>query len=56
MTVDSDICMACGRCIENCPTGAMIMNESEFCAVVNVEECEACGICAECCTSGAVAP
>ena len=32
------------------------MNESEFCAVVNVEECEACGICAECCTSGAVAP
>lgn len=46
-------CIACGSCVENCPAGAIYIDET---AVFNVEECYGCEMCEFICESGAWKP
>jgi pyruvate formate lyase activating enzyme len=47
-----NLCVACGRCVETCPNGALLLTDS------GVERdfslCTGCGTCAEVCPSGAM--
>jgi len=49
--IDVGTCVQCGTCVEECPSGAISLDDIP---VVNVEECVNCGACAEVCPSGAV--
>jgi len=57
--VDEEFCIACGRCIEVCPFGAISiiknpMGEDKAC--VNDAICKGCGACASVCPNGAITP
>ncbi|HXY87383.1 MAG TPA: 4Fe-4S binding protein [Candidatus Acidoferrales bacterium] len=49
--IDVDVCVGCGACVEECPSGAILLDDV---AVVSVDECIDCGTCVEVCPSGAV--
>ncbi|OYT62180.1 ferredoxin [Thermoplasmatales archaeon ex4484_30] len=44
--VNKECCIACGTCEEDCPTGAIKIDEY---AVVDENECIECGRCVEVC-------
>ena len=46
-------CVACGTCIDECPTAAI--SEREI-YVINPETCIDCGTCADVCPTGVIAP
>jgi pyruvate formate lyase activating enzyme len=48
-----DKCIACGRCLEVCPSGAITATDAEK-ATVNLSRCRACGKCAVVCPSEAL--
>ena len=49
--VDPDICVACGRCTEWCPAGAITVDEF---AQIDPDKCMGCGECTITCTEGAI--
>jgi hypothetical protein len=49
--VDPDKCVACGRCAEWCPAGAITVDEA---AQIDPEKCLGCGECTITCIEGAV--
>lgn len=49
--VDSDKCVACGRCIEWCPAGAITVDEF---AQINPKKCLGCGECIITCVEEAI--
>lgn len=49
LKLNPGLCIACGRCVEVCPTGAAAQADRGRAA----EKCTACGACAEVCPSGA---
>lgn len=49
--VNSELCTACGTCMELCRFEAISMNET---ASVNPLSCEGCGVCAEFCPESAI--
>jgi ferredoxin len=49
--IDADVCVGCGTCVEECPSGAISLDEV---AVVSIDECVDCGTCVDVCPSGAV--
>ena len=51
--VISDDCIACGTCIDECPSGAISEGEKYS---IDPNECVDCGTCADVCPSGAIAP
>ena len=51
LIVDSEKCIGCGVCEENCPFGAIAVEDG--CAVVN-DSCTLCGACVETCEPGAL--
>ncbi len=51
--VISDDCVACGTCIDECPSGAISEGEKYS---INPDACVDCGTCADVCPSGAIAP
>lgn len=51
--VDSEKCIACGVCINRCPTDAITEDEDGK-AVINPDLCIACGICANVCPVDAI--
>ncbi len=51
--VDPEKCIACGVCINRCPTDA-ITEDTDGKAVINPDLCIACGICANVCPVGAI--
>ena len=50
-TVDPDKCVACGRCAEWCPAGAITVDKM---AQINPKKCMGCGECTITCVEGAV--
>jgi ferredoxin len=49
--IDTEVCVGCGSCVEECPSGAISLDEV---AVVSADECVDCGTCAEVCPSSAI--
>ncbi len=52
--VNKEECTACGTCVEECPSEAIVISEEEGCAVVDEEECVECGACEEVCPTQAI--
>jgi Indolepyruvate ferredoxin oxidoreductase, alpha and beta subunits len=50
--IKTDLCVACGTCLDECPTEA-IKKESEM-YLIDSELCADCGVCVESCPSGAI--
>lgn len=51
--ISEDLCVACGTCIGECPTGAI--SEGDVYSI-DPNICIDCGTCAGVCPSGAIAP
>lgn len=51
--VISDDCVACGTCIDECPSGAISEGEKYS---IDPDTCVDCGTCADVCPSGAISP
>ena len=52
--VNPRLCIACGRCIETCPYGALIADEETGITQVIPVLCQGCGDCTVACPSGAI--
>ncbi len=52
-TVNPQMCKACGRCYDWCPTGAIAVGHEEL-AEINPELCVGCGECTVTCPFGAI--
>jgi len=52
-TVDVDKCISCGKCVEVCPFGAMVMPDGGRAMVVELM-CEGCGVCKLVCPTNAI--
>ena len=52
LKIDSELCIGCGACEENCPFGAISVEDGL--ARVN-EQCTLCGTCVDVCEAGALA-
>jgi len=52
-TVDVDKCVSCGKCVEVCPFGAMVMPEGGRAMVMKLM-CEGCGVCKLVCPTNAI--
>ncbi|MHA1147960.1 MAG: 4Fe-4S binding protein [Promethearchaeota archaeon] len=50
-SIDEDLCVACGTCIERCKFGAIVVEEVAF---VNENRCLGCGLCAVTCPEEAI--
>ena len=50
----SDLCTACGICIDRCPTKALFMTDGDEWEL-NLDRCIGCGVCATGCAFGAIA-
>ncbi len=50
--VDSEICTGCGDCVEECPSGAIVLENDK--AFINMEDCIRCASCHELCPEEAV--
>lgn len=49
--VNSDVCVACGACADQCPVEAITVDGV---AVVNADVCVSCGACADQCPVEAI--
>ena len=49
----NDDCIACGTCIDECPTASITEGEIY---VISPETCIDCGACADVCPTGVIAP
>lgn len=47
----TDICVACGTCIDQCPVGAI--SEGDI-YKIDADTCVSCGTCADACPTGAI--
>ena len=45
--INTDVCVACGGCIELCPVAAIRMIDDKV--NINAEKCVDCGICVKVC-------
>jgi NAD-dependent dihydropyrimidine dehydrogenase PreA subunit len=51
--IDSDVCIGCGSCIDECTSAAISLNDEDI-AVVDEDECLDCGACEDTCPNGAI--
>lgn len=51
---DTDLCTACGTCIDRCPTEALTMGDDDK-PELNLDRCIGCGVCATGCDFEAIA-
>jgi len=50
--VDSDSCVGCGACVDECPVSAISLNDEV--ASVDDSLCTECGACVDVCPTGAI--
>ncbi len=50
--IDEDDCVACGICVDECPTEAIVLVTDS--AEIDMEKCIRCGICHDVCPQDAV--
>lgn len=50
-TIISENCVACGACVDVCPSGAIAMEDV---AVIDKSKCTDCGACVDECGSAAI--
>lgn len=50
--VDTDVCTACGTCVDDCPNGCYDLEATAVMA--RPDECTECGVCVDGCPSGAL--
>lgn len=50
--VDADLCTACGICTDECPSGALDLEDTAVLA--RPDDCTECGSCADSCPNGAI--
>ena len=51
--INEDLCVSCGICVDDCPVGAITLEENQK-AIINEEECVRCGQCHDICPQEAV--
>lgn len=51
--INADECVGCETCVDECPSGAISMNNDNI-AVVNADECTDCGACVDACPTEAI--
>jgi len=51
--VSEEMCVGCGLCVEECPVGAITLQQNDI-AAINDDECIRCGRCHEVCPEEAV--
>ena len=49
--IDAGECIACGVCVDECPQGALTVDDV---CVVDEDSCIECGICIDSCPSNAI--
>lgn len=52
--LDNDKCTGCGKCVDACAVGAIIINETRNKAVVDEDQCLQCGVCIDECPTEAL--
>jgi len=52
--IDQAKCKACGQCLKQCPTSAIVGGEKKVPAGIELEKCIKCGLCREACKFDAV--
>lgn len=50
--IDSALCTGCGACLDDCPTGALSLQDGK--ASADLTLCVGCGACLRTCPAGAV--
>ena len=50
--VDSNLCTACGICVDECPSSCYDLED--VAALNRPEDCTECGICVDACPNGAI--
>ncbi|MGD9932064.1 MAG: 4Fe-4S binding protein [Mangrovibacterium sp.] len=51
-SVNSEICIGCGRCIDLCPREAITLKDGK--AFIDEDNCMGCGVCEKKCPVGAI--
>ena len=51
--INEDLCVGCGVCVDDCPVGALTLEENRK-ATINEDECIRCGRCHDICPEDAV--
>ncbi|MFW6164004.1 MAG: 4Fe-4S binding protein [Planctomycetota bacterium] len=51
--VNQEMCTGCGTCVEECPVGAIALDDDEL-AAIDEQRCIRCGVCHDACPVEAV--